>query len=395
MRRTTIFVLPLVVAALALPAQAAPPLPVPALTRIASKLSGLPVRKKVKVVRVSGAAMDRRTLALLDRDYPRAQQGYDESVYRLLGLLGPTQRLRPILVQSYARGALAVYDPGTRTLFVRKRREVRGAVVRELVQALQDQTFDLRRLSALRPRQRDAALAASAAVEGHAALATQLLGGRAVFSGRLPATHSAPRARAFVDLERRFATTTGLRFAATLRNLGGNSVLLEALRRFPQTTKQIFHIDSYLAREAPAEIALPSSVGSFEQSYADTFGELDVRALLAVNRVPRLDHAADGWMGGRTALYGDRSGARGLVLALRWETERDAAEWGEAAGTFVNEAFDANQPGLPATVSCSAESCWFVAGRAIAFSRSETRTVLAIAPTIAGAEALSAASLDA
>lgn len=381
--------MPVVLAALALPAQAAPPLPVQALTRIASKLSGLPVRKKVKVVRVTGAAMDRRTLALLDRDYPPAQQAYDESLYRLLGLLSPGQRLRPILVQSHARGALAVYDPGTRTLFVRKRREVRAAVLRELVQALQDQAFDLRRLSALRPRHRDAALAASAAVEGHATLATRVLGGQVTLSGRLTATHSGSRARAFVDLERRFATTTGLRFAATLRNLGGNSVLLEAIRRFPQTTKQIFHIDSYLAREVPAEIALPSRVGEFEQSGADSFGELDLRALLAVNHVPRLDHAGDGWMGGRTALYSGRAGARALVLALRWETDRDAAEWAEATGTFVNEAFDADQPGLPETVPCGAETCWFVAGRAIAFRRGASRTVLAIAPTIAGAEALS------
>lgn len=378
--------------ALALPARAAAPVPVPALTRIASKLSGLRVRKPVRVVYLAPRAMDRKALALLDRDYPPDQQAYDEAVYRLLGLLNGTQSLRPTLVQLYARGTLAEYDPVGRVLFIRKGRDVRSVVLRELVQALQDQAFDLRRLSSLRRGHRDAALAAAAAVEGHAFFATQVLGGRVLFSIRAPVSHRGPRARAFLDLERQFPATTGVRFIAALRNVGGNPAVLAALRRFPQTTKQVFHVDAFLGREAPKAVAFPDAVSGLERVRDDSFGELDVRALLAVHQVPRLDHAAEGWAGGRTALYRGPSGARGLVLGLHWETETDATEWAEAAGTFVNEAFDADRPGLPATVPCGDSTCWFVAGRAIAFRRAATRTALAIAPTVAAAEALATAT---
>jgi hypothetical protein len=384
--------LALALPALALPARAAAPVPVPALTRIASNLSGLRVRKPVRVVYLAPRAMDRKALALLDRDYPPAQQSYDETVYRLLGLLNGTQSLRPTLIQVYTRRTAAEYDPVGRVLFVRKGRDVRSVVLRELVQALQDQAFDLRRLTSLRRGHRDAALAAAAAVEGHAFFATQVLGGRVLFSSGRPASHRGPRARAFLDLERQFPATTGVRFIAGLRNVGGNAAVLAALRRFPRTTKQVFHIDAFLGREAPKAVAFPEVVAGLERLRDDSFGELDVRALLAVHQVPRLDHAAEGWSGGRTALYRSPSGARALVLALNWETETDAAEWTEAAGTFVNEAFDADRAGLPATVPCGDSTCWFVAGRGIALRRTATRTALAIGPTVAAAEALATAT---
>ena len=394
MRKSSVLLLAaLVVATLVVPARAAPPIQLPALTRIASKLSGLRAREKVRVVLVERRAMDRRALALLDRDYPRDQQDYDETVYRLLGLLNASQPLRPTLVQLYARGVLGLYDPVNRVLYVRKGRDVRTALVHELVHALQDQTFDLRRLSSLRRGRRDAAYAASAAVEGQAGLATQVLGGRllafhAPAATRAPASHGGPRARAFLDIERQFPYTTGVRFMARLRNLGGNRAVFSALRRFPETTEQIFHLDAFLARDGAATISLPDAAAGFTRTRDDTFGELDVRALLAVYQVPRLDHVGTGWGGGRTALYRNAAGAQALALALDWDEGRDAAEWGEAVTTLVNEAFDPDQPGTPATVPCAADACWYVAGRAIAFRRAGARTALAIAPTIVAAAEL-------
>ena len=67
----------------------------------------------------------------------------------------------------------------------------------------------------------------------------------------------------------------------------------------------------------------------------DTFGELDVRALLAAFQVPRLDHVGEGWGGGRTALYEAADGRSTSVVALSWDSVLDAAQWEEAVTTLV------------------------------------------------------------
>ncbi len=370
-------------------APAGPPIELPALTRIASRLSGLQSRGQVRVVPLTGAAMDARVMALVARDYPPDQQAYDETLYRALGLLGAGESLHAALAAEQ-RGVLGLYDPAQRTVYVRLGPTERPALLHELVHALQDQAFGLGRLADLRRGNRDAANAAAAAVEGDAAFATQVLRGRslALAPARASASHGGPKIAVFLGLEHQFPYTTGLRFVASLHNLGGNPAVFGALRRFPETTEQIFHIDAFLAREQALTVVLPPVAAGFALSRSDSFGELDVRALLAVFRVPRLDHAGDGWGGGRTALYLDGTGRRAPVVALDWDTPLDAEQWDEAVLTYVNEAFDADTPGFPALTPCAAEACWSVAGRSIAFARSGVRTALAFGPDLPSAAAL-------
>jgi hypothetical protein len=369
------------------PASAAPPLELPALTRIASKLSGLKPKQKVKVAYVSGPAIEAQALRVLDRDYPRDQQAYDETVYQALALLEPNEHLRPALVDVQVEGVRGLYDPVKRTLYVRKGVDVRETVLHELVHALQDQTFNLRRLSELGRGRRDAGLAAAAAVEGSATLATDL--GRSM-STRTLASHGGSHARLFLGLEAAFPYTTGARFASTLKNLGGQSAVYGSLRRFPETTEQIFHVDAFLAREAPASVTLPDVAGGMTLDRTDTWGELDLRALLAVFQVPRLDHVGEGWAGGRTAVYRDVTGEQTVALALDWESETDALQWREAVYTYVNEAFDADTPGFPATSQCEADTCWSL-DEQIAFKRSGTHTALVLGRSVSQVAALARA----
>lgn len=377
---------------LATAASAGPPLELPTLTRVASRLSGITPKRRVRVVVLKGAAMRREATRLLDREYPRDQQGYDQAVFRALGLLDSAEELRPALLAAHTRNVLGLYDPLRRVLYVRAGRSARRAALHELVHALQDQAFDLRRLSALRRGDRDAAAAAAAAVEGDAAFATQALGGRLSFvDPRRLAVSGAPIS-VFLGLEHEFAYTTGLRFAATLRNLGGTRAVFTALRTFPQTTKQVFHVDAFLTRELPVRIALPETMAGWSLARADTWGELDVRALLATFHVPRLDQAATGWTAGRTGLYRDAAGRESTAVVSDWESELDVAQWMEAASLYVNEAFDADTPGLPATIPCAATVCWALDGRAIAFDRVGRRTALVAAPETSAAASLAVAS---
>src|SRR5205085_3405967 len=128
--------------------------------------------------------------------------------------------------------------------------------------------------------------------------------------------------------------------------------------------------------------SLPQAVGDFSLARSDTFGELDVRALLAVFQVPRLDKVGDGWGGGRSGLYQTADGRSAFAVALSWNTVYDAAQWEEAVTTYVNEAFEPDIPGLPPTTPCGVVTCQNVAGRTFPFALRRTSTALVLGPTL-------------
>jgi hypothetical protein len=365
---------------LAVPAQAAAPPPLAELTRIASRVSGLKAKRKVKVVLTTNAGVERRVLAILDRDYPRHRQSYDETLYRALGLLNDDEQLRPSIV-SATRGVRGVYDPVSTTLWASRTSSVRQTLLYNLVHALEDQTFGLKHVSSLRRGSRDAASAAAAAVEGSATLFSSLVDRK--LQTRVPAN---PRSKLFLELIREFPATTGLRFAASLQNIGGRPAVHSALRRMPETTEQIFHLDAYLARERALPLELPTAVDTFQLVHDDTFGELDVRALLAVFQVPRLDRVGTGWGAGLSALYRSAAGNNAVVLRLDWDTDRDAQEWAEAMTVFVNEAYHADEPGFPPLAECAADACWSIGKRTIGFARNRNRTAFVVAASVPEAE---------
>lgn len=350
-----------------------------ALLRVAVKLSGLQAQEQVRIVVERPVPFRQRRVKLLDRAHPRAELNYDETVYRALGLVtGGKGVLRRTLIEMEDR--TGVYDPIARTAYVQSGAGERATALHEIVHALQDQRYDLRRTGRL-TGDGDATIAAAAAIEGHATLVAGVL------ATRKTSSHGGGKLTRFVELRRGFTYSVGLRFAAELRNLGGSKAVLGALARFPSTTEQVFHLDKYLERERAVPIVLPVNAGGAALVGDGTFGELDVRALLAVFGVPRLDHVGTGWGGGRSGLYRSAAGDTVLV-ALDWDTERDADEWAEAAATYVNEAFDAASPGTPPPAACGATLCWQLEGRAVAFDRSGLRTALAVGQDLAQAELL-------
>jgi hypothetical protein len=378
-----IYVPVLIVLAAAPPAAALDRAQIQALVRIAERASGITARSQVRVVAEPPARFAQRRTRLLDRAYPRAAQAHDETVYHALGIApaGPGELRKTLLALERRR---AVYDVRAQTAYVRAGPSERSDALPVIVNALQDQRYDLRRVAAL-PGGSDAARAAAALVEGHAALVTKLV------PARRSASHGSPRLERFLRLQRGFADSVGLRFASDLRNLGGNRAVLAALARLPSTTEQVFHLDKYLQRERATPILLPVEAAGMTLAGTSTFGELDVRALLAVFAVPRLDHVGSGWAGGRTAVYRGEGGA--VVVAIDWDTELDAREWAEAVTVYVNEAFDAATPGLPAPVSCGAEVCWQVGGRTVAFQRDRRRTSLVVGAELEPAAALARAAI--
>jgi len=349
------------------PAAAGPRLNLAALTRKAAKASGLRARSRPRVVVLGKAAMQARAVAVLDREYPAAQQAYDETLYRALGLLPADQPLRPFLL-GQAQSSLGLYDAVARRIYVRSGSTLRATLLRQLVTALEDQAFGLRKLSGIRAGRRDTALAGGAAVDAYGAFAAGARAGTA-----RPVARTTPPLGAFLTVESRFAQTTGLRLFGALQAIGGRRAIFTALSRFPTTTEQLLHLDAFLAREPAAPASLPTVVGEFGLERQDAFGELDVRALLQAFGLPNVDRVATGWGGGRTGVYRDSSGRQSVVLTLDWDERSDADEWAEAVPEYLAAAFGG--------------------GGDAAFARDGVHTALAFGPTAADAGAIAQAAV--
>jgi hypothetical protein len=298
----------------------------------ATRLSGLPAKRAVPTATVTGARYDALFGRARNRDYPRALQRLDSQLYARFGLTATSVRRDTSQARSVSR---AWYDASGRRLLLRQAPLPRRVhVVHELVRALVDQNFGLRRLAGLRARNRDAAIAAHAIVDGTAALASGL---------RARAPHGTPLER-FLQLEGSAGLGPGRALAAELQYLGGRTALRTALRTFPQTTEQLLHIDKFLERERALPVALPAASGGAKLSASETFGELDVRDLLRAFSVPNAAAAAAGWGGGRLALYLTPSGDAVAALVVRWDSHDDAAEWRDAVSRFASSAFSGATP---------------------------------------------------
>jgi hypothetical protein len=136
----------------------------------------------------------------------------------------------------------------------------------------------------------------------------------------------------------------------------------------------VFHIDTFLEHQPAAPISLPTAIGMFGREREDTFGELDVRALLAAFKVGPRDRIATGWGGGKTAVYRDPNGRQAVVLRLDWDNPADADEWAAAVPAYLANAFGAGAAD-------------------VAFQRAGTHTVLVFGPDAASANELAGSTL--
>jgi hypothetical protein len=358
-----------VICGLVVPAAAPATVRTDAQLRTAARLSGLPVRKAVARAALSPARYSALLARARNRDYPPALRNADVRLYARLGLQ------TVVLRQRAARPTTpAWYDPYARKLLLQRPAKPRGArVVHELVRALVDQNFNLRRLRGLRARDRDAALAARAIVDGTAALASKL---------RAPALGGTPADR-FLTLETSAGLGPGRALASELRYLGGSRALRSALQTFPQTTEQLLHIDKFLERERALRVRLPARIGELRLATTETFGELDLRNLLHALGVANAASLAEGWGGGRVGLYVTPTGDTVATLALRWDTLGDAVEWRAAVPAYVKAAFPSAEgrdcPPLDRCWSSASELASGVLGTASVFASGPEADVLGAA----------------
>jgi len=334
--------------------------PTSPLLQRASTLTGLKVRRAVAIVREPASRFEQDATRTLDQNYPPSLQRLDDELYMGLGLLPAQKSIRSAIVAS-ASAMRARYDPSSRK--VRARRSpapARPELLRELARALVDQNFNLRRLKGLRARDRDAALAAVSVVDGIAAVAS---------GARVPPLHGPPLQR-FLDVEQNAGLEFGRNLIAQLRYLGGRSAVATALRSFPRTTAQVVQVDKFLQHEPAVGIPLAAAAGDAQLTASETFGELDVLALLRAYDVTDADAVATGWSGGRIALYTGPNGSA-VALVLRWQGDEEAARWRASVAGYVGAAFPDATPRLCPAVT----ACWLDGTRELAVADTGTTTV--------------------
>jgi hypothetical protein len=125
-------------------------------------------------------------------------------------------------------------------------------------------------------------------------------------------------------------------FVQYLFDEGGWSAVNGAYENIPVSTEQILHPEKYLAGEKPLALELPDlsdSLGAGWKQLDDSiFDEFDVYNYVLTSLEEREDDAegaaasaADGWGGGRIAIYSGDDPSRVLIhLRLDWDSQPDA-----------------------------------------------------------------------
>ena len=292
-----------------------------------------------------------------DKDTPPAYLAANEQLYKALGLIPATTDLRDLSLDLLSGGVAGFYRSDEGKLYVVSKSGGPGPNERfyfshEYNHALQDQNFSVFKDQDGVLDQSDRMLARASVYEGDSTLLmTQWAAGNMSQSDLLEvvAAGSDPAVQAVMDRTPKilsdtltFPYTSGFGFVTAAQTKGGWPGVDALYAKMPASTEQILHADKYAAGEAPIAVTLPSDLASrlgtgWSVPLQDTFGEYQLSIWLRENGVPAADvpPAAAGWGGDRLAVMEGPDGAWAVVLDTRWDTEKDATEFADAAHTAV------------------------------------------------------------
>jgi hypothetical protein len=361
----------------ALPEGVAPPSPeieerLRGLLEKAEKVRGLAARYPVPSGVIGEAALQGKMNQALQEDLPPGEMKALEAGLKAFGLIPETLDLATYYPKLLSSQVAGYYDPERRYLALVRREggllgqgagEAESAaedmvLVHELVHALQDQHFDLRKFASADPMS-DAATARAALVEGDATLAmmsymtsakVEEMPGIAEAMERwmrdparvaasmpdMPGGAELARAPAFIRDNLLFGYFRGFTFSLDVKKRGGQKLLDYAFSTDPpRSSEQILHPEKWHGRrDDPVVLVWPDLSGALAGYGKSTEGELGEATLATLLREGMEDDAkataaAAGWGGDRFAVYekrGETNGRRLLVWLTEWDSEADARE---------------------------------------------------------------------
>ncbi len=359
-----------------------PPTPEPTDSRIAevedevSEVRGLEWLRPVVADPIDDAEMDRRIDEAFAAQFPADLYDRRTLAWRAIGAIGPDDDLHEALL-AFGRGqVVGFYDPqnGELVYLANDGGELglaeKAVLAHELVHALDDQHFDLRRVDALVAGCRDEELAAAlGVVEGSAQhFSTQVLlrypapldeGILDALAGGVP--DGVPP---FVAQLQLLSYTEGQAFVSEIAD-GATEPVDAALETLPPTTEQILHPERWPQdRPTPVEPLDLSDGLSSADGWRDLdvmqLGELWLRELLQLRFDDAVaERAATGWDGGAYRAW-HRPSDDAVVVTMRtaWDSAEDAEDFADAMRTWIDEG----STGATVTVSGSTVDAVFIAG---------------------------------
>ena len=360
-----------------------------ALLKETSELRELAILKAVKSGAQSRVEIEQMIVKNLDADTTPAEMHAAEVLLKAFGLAPRSFEYRSFLIKLLTEQVAGYYDPKVQQFYLADWIELDGqkpVMAHELVHALQDQHFDLKRFEKWPKGDSDAELAAHALIEGDATLAMTLYMTKnpmvaLAFIRSLGVQSSsdqfnlAPRALKESLL---FPYEQGSKWATQLYNRGGWTMVSEAFTKLPQSTEQILHADKYFAYEAPHKLALPEfgrSLGpGWKQIDYDVNGEWGCYLILDefIKNANESRQAARGWGGDRFALY--ESGKSEIFVAqlTSWDTEVDAREFFDAYAKRTTKRY----PEAAQSTSTAVKTEWKTSAGGVAMELRGTRVAI-------------------
>jgi len=304
-----------------------------------SAIRGLAWKGTLPIKVLTKQQLAQRVRALNEKDIAenRNELTTDESVLKLLKLIGKDVDYVKTIDAILAGGVLGFYDDELKELFVggggsaTPDPATRATLAHELTHALTDQHFDFgTRTKALDDQDRTEETSAfSALIEGDAELVANLWQERHLSERerRQAASGSTADASAYASAPPYllaslfFPYEDGLNFVQSRYKAGGFAEVDKAYRNPPTSTEHILHPETYVAGQASTAPPLPDLAAATGCGKVDagTLGEFDMAQVLA-RQLSSIDahNAAAGWNGDAYSVV--RCGAA-LGLADRWQTD--------------------------------------------------------------------------
>ena len=340
----------------------------------ASQDTGLPIKKKVKRAIISREQVEKYVGDKFKNDADRIRFERSELVQKKFGLLPRDFDLHSFLIKLLKEQVAGFYDEKTKTMNLLDWNSPdmqRPVMAHELTHALQDQSFDLQKMTkhdediekkGLKDldelvRNDEESTCRSAVMEGQAmiVLLDYVLAPSDESVQKMPKVvdmmqasmdkaHDSPvfdSAPLLLQEELAFPYRQGMKFIRDLLVSGGKQLAYKGvLERMPQTTREIMEPQEYLAGHRVPPLLLPNLdflKKDYEPFDAGAVGELDVNILLRIYADKTVaDRLAPEWRGGAYYAAGHK-GAKppdknstahvGLFYVSKWANEAAAKDF--------------------------------------------------------------------
>jgi hypothetical protein len=306
-------------------------------------LRGLRSTANVPLKFLEESALRDILLRRFDHDYLPAERDADQKLLVMLGLLRPDQDLVGIDRDLLTDQVLGLYSTDDKTLYVLGNSSQIGpaeeaTIAGAYIHALQDQTYDLNRITPLHTDNNDRTVAIQALIEGDAVLVQSLW--TQTYLSAVQQQELAPdpdsldrlqQAPAVVRTNALFPYVDGLGFVTRLYRQKGFAGVDAAFNNLPVSTAQVLHPDTYIAGQQPVEVVLPDLADRLGAPWrrvdGNVLGELGIRNVLAqYGDRQSAQQAAAGWRGDRWQLV-ERDGQLALVLRTIWASDAQASRF--------------------------------------------------------------------